>query len=56
MLEGNKADKSSAIPQGGVEVSLGEEVNACIEPCAKPCIFERLASVLVNGTKVYKNR
>lgn len=52
MFEGNKAGKSSDIPQGGVEVSLGEGVNASIELCAKPCIFERLALVLVNSTNI----
>lgn len=52
MFEGNKAGKSSDITQGGVEVSLGEGVNASIELCAKPSIFERLALVLVNSTNI----
>ena len=45
IIKGNQSCKSSQTPLG-----RGEEVNASIEPCAKPCIFERLVSMMVNAT------
>ena len=53
VLRGRSKVIKRASLQGDGEVSLGEEVNASIELCAKPYIFERLASLLMSG--VHKN-
>ena len=55
MFEVNKGGESSELPQGGMVGSLEEEGDPSIELRAKPCIFERLVSVLMNAKHGYKS-